>query len=59
VQAVVPRFTTDSRGAFAFTLNLDTSILPPADAQDGVGEPDSDSAGDGDSEASDAGGGRR
>jgi amino-acid N-acetyltransferase len=27
VQTVVPRFTTDSRGAFAFTLNIDASIV--------------------------------
>jgi hypothetical protein len=51
VQAVVPRFTTDNRGAFSFTLDLDTSVVPDAaDAADAAGDggPDGDGAGDDD-----------
>ncbi|MHC5212248.1 MAG: pilus assembly protein PilM [Planctomycetota bacterium] len=47
VQAVVPRFTTDSRGAFSFTLSLDASIVPPAADGDEEPEPeDADGAGE-------------
>jgi type IV pilus assembly protein PilM len=59
VQTVVPRFTTDSRGAFAFTLNIDASIVPPAAeagaADDAADGPD-DAAGDADGDAEAAGG---
>lgn len=47
VQAVVPRFTTDNRGAFAFTLDLDTSVVPDTGDGDGDGGPRGDGA-DGD-----------
>jgi type IV pilus assembly protein PilM len=39
VAAVLPRFTTDSRGAFTFTLSIDTSVVPARGQDPAADEP--------------------